>query len=71
LFLSPTASSTTLAVMMLHVTVLSLIYQTVLVLIGNQVAQRLKQLPSARKLATRLAGIALIGFGVKLALNNR
>jgi threonine/homoserine/homoserine lactone efflux protein len=57
--------------MMLHVTVLSLIYQTVLVLIGNQVAQRLKQLPSARKLATRLAGIAVIGFGVKLALNNR
>lgn len=71
LFLSPTASSTTLAVMMLHVTVLSLIYQTVLVLIGNQVAQRLKQLPSARKLATRLAGIALIAFGVRLALNNR
>ena len=28
-------------------------------------------LPSARKIATRLAGLALIGFGLKLAANNR
>ena len=71
LFLRPEASSTTLVSMMLHVTVLSLFYQTGLVLLGNQVAQYLKNLPSARQLATRLAGVALIGFGVKLALNNR
>lgn len=71
LFLSADASSATLAVMMLHVTVLSLLYQVGLVLLGNQIAQRLKALPSARKIATRLAGLALIGFGVKLALNNR
>lgn len=71
LFLRPEASSMTLAVMMLHVTLLSLVYQFLLVLIGNQLAQYLKALPSARKLATRLAGLALIGFGVKLALNNR
>lgn len=71
LFLRPEASSITLAVMMLHVTFLSLAYQVGLMLIGNQLAQYLKALPSARKLATRLAGLALIGFGVKLALNNR
>ena len=43
----------------------------VLVLVGNLVAARLKSLPSARKLATRLGGLALIGFGLKLAANNR
>jgi len=50
---------------------LSLIYQAGLVLIGNAVAQRLRSLPAARRLATRLAGIALIGFGLKLAADNR
>lgn len=71
LFLSPTASSATLIAMMIHVTLISLLYQAGLVLLGNAVAQRLRALPSARLWATRLAGIALIGFGVKLALNNR
>jgi threonine/homoserine/homoserine lactone efflux protein len=71
LFLRPEASSITLAVMMLHVTLLSFVYQVGLVLMGNQLAQRLKVLPFVRKLATHLAGFALIGFGVKLALNNR
>ena len=71
LFLRPEASAITLASMMLHVTALSLVYQVGLVLLGNQIAQRLKVLPSARKIAMRLAGVALIGFGVKLALNNR
>jgi leucine efflux protein len=41
------------------------------VLVGNAVARKLVALPSARRLATRLAGVALIGFGIKLALNNR
>lgn len=71
LFLRPDASTTTLAMMMLHVTVLSFLYQAGLVVVGHQVAQRLKTLPSARKIAIRLAGVTLIGFGVKLALNNR
>jgi threonine/homoserine/homoserine lactone efflux protein len=71
LFIQPQASAVTLAVMMAHVTVLSLLYQTGLVLVGNAVAARLKALPSARKIATRLAGLALIGFGIKLAINNR
>jgi leucine efflux protein len=42
-----------------------------IVLIGNAVAQRLRAIPSARKIATRLAGLTLVGFGIKLATNNR
>ena len=34
-----------------------------LVLAGSSIARRLKSLPSARRIATRLAGVALIGFG--------
>lgn len=71
LFLRPDSSGTTLVAMMVHVTVISFIYQTCLVLAGNAIAQKLKSLPSARKVANHLAGIALIGFGVKLAINNR
>jgi leucine efflux protein len=71
LFISPKASSLTLMVMIAFVVLISAIYQTLLVVLGNKVALSLKRLPYARKLATRLAGIALIGFGVRLALNNR
>ena len=71
LFIQPQASTLTLVAMMAHVTLLSLLYQAGLVLLGNGVATRLKNLPSARKIATRLAGLALIGFGLKLAANNR
>lgn len=71
LFLEPGASGATLAVMMAHVTVISLVYQGLLVLVGNRVATMLRGVPSARRLATRLGGIALIGFGVKLAVENR
>jgi leucine efflux protein len=71
LFLTPEASTTTLVAMMVHVTLLSFVYQAGLVLLGNGVARRLKAFPLARKLAFRLSGIALIAFGIKLALNNR
>jgi threonine/homoserine/homoserine lactone efflux protein len=71
LFLRADASSFTLGIMMAHVTILSFLYQAALVLAGNAVARKLASLPSARRIATRLAGIALIGFGIKLALNNR
>lgn len=71
LFLRPGASILTLVVMMAHVTLLSLLYQAGLVLIGNSVAKRLKALPYARMLATRLAGVALIGFGIKLISSRR
>ncbi|ARU49114.1 LysE family translocator [Sulfurospirillum diekertiae] len=71
LFLRPDASSVTLGAMILHVSLISLVYQTLLVLLGNTLAHKLKTFPLARKIATRLAGIALIAFGIKLASNNR
>jgi threonine/homoserine/homoserine lactone efflux protein len=70
LFLRPDASGATLGVMMLHVTLLSFAYQAGLVIVGNSVASRLKALPGAGRIATRLAGIALIGLGLRLAANN-
>jgi threonine/homoserine/homoserine lactone efflux protein len=71
LFLKPQASTSTIGIMMAHVTLISLIYQGGLVVLGNRVASALKSLPSARKIATRLAGITLIGFGIKLATSNK
>ncbi|MGJ7543872.1 LysE family translocator [Variovorax sp. LT1R16] len=69
LFLRPGASALTLPVMMLHVTVLSLVYQGALVLTGHAVARRLVAFPGARRVATRLAGLALIGLGIRLAVD--
>lgn len=71
LFLRHDASTMTLASMIVHVSLISLIYQALLVLLGNSLAQRLKAFPFARKIATRIAGMALIAFGIKLAINNR
>lgn len=71
LFLRADASPATLAALMLHVTGLSLLYQSALVVAGHAAARRLAAWPAAGRVATRLAGIALIGFGAKLALNNR
>jgi len=71
LFLRADASPVTLGIMMAHVTVISFIYQAGLVLIGNMVSRKLSALPYARKLAMRFAGVALIGFGIKLALGNQ
>lgn len=71
LFLRPDATPATLAALMLHVTVLSFLYQAGLVLVGNSVARRLRSVPAVRGLATRLAGLTLIGFGIRLAAGNR
>jgi len=71
LFLRADASSMTLVAMMAHVTIISFLYQTCLVLLGNVLTRKLSSWPPARRVATRLAGIALIGFGIKLAVNNR
>jgi leucine efflux protein len=71
LFLRPGSSNTTLVAMMAHVTIISFLYQAGLVLVGNAVVRRLRAISHARRIATRLAGIALIGFGVKLAASNR
>lgn len=67
LFLKPNASPMTLPVMMLHVTILSLVYQAALVFIGNIVAVRLKEFSSASLIASRLAGVTLIALSMKLA----
>ncbi|RCW73734.1 LysE family transporter [Pseudorhodoferax soli] len=67
LFIQPGASAATLPVMMLHVTVLSLAYQAALVLVGNLLAVRLAAFAGARRTATRLAGVALIALGARLA----
>lgn len=67
LFLLPDASNTTLLAMMIHVTLISFLYQAGLVFIGNTVARRLSTMPSARRIATRLAGLVLVGFAAKLA----
>lgn len=71
LFLHADSSNVPLVAMMVHVSVISLVYQGALVLLGNLAANRLKTLPLARKLASRVASIALIGFGIKLAVSNR
>lgn len=71
LFLRADASSITLVAMMAHVTIISFLYQMSLVLLGDVVARKLSSWSSARRVATRLAGVALIGFGIKLAANNR
>lgn len=71
LFLRAESSFATLAAMMAHITVLSFLYQIFLVLVGNVIVNRMRSLPFARRIATRLSGVALIAFGVKLAANNR
>jgi leucine efflux protein len=71
LFLHPQSTPGTLVAMMLHVTLIAFVYQAGLVFVGNAAARRLARWPQARRLATRLAGMALIGFGARLALDNR
>lgn len=71
LFIAPGASAATLPLMMLHVTVLSLFWQGLLVLLGRQVARRLVHQPAARRLAARLAGCVLVGLGLRLAVGLR
>ena len=71
LFLSTESTPVTLLTLMVHVAAISFLYQTGLVLVSNALARRLSQWQYARLVATRLAGAALIGFGAKLAFNNR
>lgn len=71
LFLRPGASAATLAAMMVHVTAISFLYQVGLALAGNAISRELRSMPWVRKIAARILGIALIGFGVRLAVGNR
>ncbi len=71
LFLTRDSQPLTLGVMMAHVSLISLIYQTGLVLAGNAVAARLSRFQPARILARRLVGLGLLAFGLKLAVNRK
>lgn len=71
LFLSVESTPVTLLLLMGHITVISFLYQTFLVLAGNAIARKLTQWKIVRSVSNLLAGIAFISFGVKLAFNNR
>ncbi len=71
LFLSKDSGPVTLFILMLHVSVISFLYQTGLVLVGNAVALRLSKWKWSRLAASRLLGVLFIGFGVKLATSIR
>jgi threonine/homoserine/homoserine lactone efflux protein len=71
LFLPPDSPPQTLALMIVHVSLISLVYQAGLVFVGNSVAVRLARVQHARVLARRVLGVGLIGFGIKLAVNRR
>lgn len=71
LFLSARSTPVTLLLLMGHITAISFLYQTFLVLAGNAIARKLTQWKIVRSVSNLLAGIAFISFGVKLAFNNR
>ncbi len=71
LFLSPESKPVTLVIMMLHITIISLIYQSLLVVMGSSVRQLLCRWQYTKRIATRLAGVAFIVFAVKLARDIR
>ncbi len=68
LFMTSATRPLTMVIMMAHVTLICLLYQMVLVFIGDQVARRLSRMATVRLFARRLAGAALICFGIRLAL---
>jgi threonine/homoserine/homoserine lactone efflux protein len=71
LFLAMGSRPYTLGVMMAHVTLISLLYQTGLVLVGHAVAVRLSRFQKAGLWARRVVGIGLVGFGLKMAVNRK
>ncbi|MFO1460228.1 MAG: LysE family translocator [Verrucomicrobiota bacterium] len=71
LFLAPDSARVPLVALMVHVTLISFLYQTGLVLIGNSISQKLAKFPRAGLIATRAAGVVLIAFGIRLALSYR
>ncbi len=71
MFLGAESKTTTLFILMAHVTAISFLYQTCLVLVGNIVTRRISHWQYIRLAAGRLAGLALLCLGVKLAFNNR
>lgn len=70
LFLSSDSSFTTLVILMAHVVIISFCYQLLLVILGTLAVRMFKKWPNANQIATKLAGTALIGLGIKLGLEN-
>ncbi len=68
LFLSPGAGWGTLTAMLLHVSGIGLVYQLGLVVMGLAAARALGHRPWVGRWARRLAGVALVGLGLRLAL---
>ena len=69
LFVRAPVTPESLATLVVCVSGVSLVYQSVLVLAGGAAAQRLSRSPGVRDAAQRLAGVLLVGFAVKLMLS--
>ena len=69
LFMDSNSSLFTLIALMMHVSIISLLYQTGLVLVGNAVATFLSRWKWSRRIASKLLGVVFIAFGVRLAIN--
>jgi leucine efflux protein len=59
----------TFAVMAATIAALTFLYAAIVVLLTRRLADRLRANPRITKLLERIAGVMLIGFGVKLALS--
>jgi threonine/homoserine/homoserine lactone efflux protein len=71
LFLPVGSHCLTLVIMMAHVSLISLLYQSGLVFVGNFVMARLSKFRNAGEITRRLVGLGFIAFGIKLALTRR
>lgn len=58
----------TFAFMAATIAVLSFVYGLIVVLLSHFLAERLRANPAASRLMTRLAGVLLIGFGIRLGV---
>jgi leucine efflux protein len=70
-FINPATfqGASTLAVMGISISIITFAYGSLLVFAGNTLAQKLGRNPRVAKFATRAAGVSLIGFGAKLAID--
>lgn len=68
LFFHAPVTAGSLGTMVASVSGISLLYQGGLVVVGHAAARRLGRLPSLRRVVQQVAGLALMGFAVKLML---
>ena len=59
----------TFAVMAITIATLTLVYGLIVVLLTHHLAERMRANPAIARVLERLAGVFLIGFGVKLAIS--